>query len=101
MATRAERFKAESQRTRHEAPKVKKSRRIIDPAHTDTRNVTKRGDKGSSMALEDSMSGKPSRISTRASSHHGRSDTELQRVARENSLSPRARALRALVARKK
>lgn len=101
MATKAERFKAESQRTRHEAPKVRKPKRMIDPAHTDTRNVTKRGDKGPGMALEDSMSGRPSRISTRASLHHGRSDTELQRVARGNSLSPKARALRALVARKK
>ena len=101
MATKAERFKAESQRTRHEAPKVRKQKHLIDPAHTDTRNVTKRGDKGPSMALEDSMSGKPSRVSTRASSHHGRCDTEIMRAARAKSLSPKARALRAQVARKK
>jgi len=101
MATKAERFKAESQRTRHELPRVKKPKHIIDPAHTDTRNVTKRGDKGPSMALEDSMSGKPSRVSTRTSSHHGRSDTEIMRAARAKSLSPKARALRAQVARRK
>ncbi len=101
MATKAERFKAESQRTRHEAPRVKKPHRIIDPLHTDTRNVTKRGDKGPSMALEDSMSGRPSRVSTRPSAHHGRSDTAIQKAARDKSLSPKARALRALVGRKK
>ena len=101
MATKAERFRAESQRTRHEPPKVKKPHRILDPLHTDTRNVTKRGDKASSMALEDSMSGRPSRKSTRASAHHGRADTQIMKAARDKSLSPKARAFRALVARKK
>lgn len=101
MATKAQLFRAESQRTRHEAPRVKKSRHIIDPLHTDTRNVTKRGDKGPSMALEDSMSGKPSRVSTRPSSHHGRSDVGIMKAAREKSLSPKARAQRSQVARRK
>ena len=101
MATKAERFRAESQRTRHELPKVKKLHRILDPLHTDTRNVTKRGDKGPSMALEDSMSGRPSRVSTRPSAHHGRSDLGIMKTAREKSLSPKARALRAQVARRK
>ncbi len=101
MATKAERFRAESQRTRHEAPKVKKAHRILDPHHTDTRNVTKRGDKGPSMALEDSMSGRPSRVSTRPSSHHGRSDTGIMKAARDKSLSPKARAMRSQVGRKK
>ena len=101
MATKAQLFKAESQRTRHEAPQVKKPRRIIDPLHTDTRNVTKRADKEKGMALEDSMSGKPSRMSTRPSSHHGRADIGIIRAVRAKAMSPKARALRSQVARKK
>lgn len=101
MATKAEQFRAESQRTRHEAPKVKKPQRIIDPLHTDTRNVTKRADKATSMALEDSMSGKPSRKSTRTSSHHGRADTQIMKAALARSQTPKARALRSKVARRK
>lgn len=103
MATKAELFRAASQRTRHEAPKVKKPprRSIIDPLHTDTRNVTKRADKEKGMALEDSMSGRPSRKSTRASSHHGRADTAIVRAVRAKHQSAKSRAQRSLVARKK
>lgn len=101
MATKAELFRAESQRTRHEAPKVKKPRRIIDPLHTDTRNVTKRADKEKGMALEDSLSGTPSRKSTRPSSNHGRADTGIIRAVRAKNQTAKARAERAQVARKK
>lgn len=101
MSTRAQDFKSAQQRTRHLAPFVKKSKHVIDPLHTDTRNVTKRGDAKVGMALEDSMSGRPSRVSSRKSSHHGRSDTELQKTARVKSQTPAARAARAKVARRK
>ncbi|MFZ5442915.1 MAG: hypothetical protein ACOZQL_23115 [Myxococcota bacterium] len=101
MSTRAQDFRNEQQRQRHLAPKAVKPRRVVDPLHTDTRNVTKRGDKKVGMALEDSMSGRPSRVSSRPSSHHGRSDTELMKTARMKSMSPKARASRAKVARKK
>ncbi len=99
MSTRAQDFKAASQRTRHLAPTVKKPHRLLDPMHTDTRNVTKRNDKQVGMALEDSMNGHPSRKSTRASSNHGRCDTKLMRAARDRALSPKAQAARAQVAR--
>lgn len=101
MSTRAQDFRSEQQRQRHQAPKAVKPHRVVDPLHTDTRNVTKRGDKKVGMALEDSMSGRPSRVSSRKSSHHGRSDTELMRTARTKSLTPKARANRAKVARRK
>ncbi len=101
MATKAERFKAESQRTRHESPKVKKPRRIIDPLHTDTRNVTKRADKISSVVLEDSTSGTPSRKSTRKGVLGGRNDQQLMLAQRGKTTSPKARALRAQVSRRK
>jgi hypothetical protein len=100
MATKAERFRAESQRTKHKAPQVKKPKRPQDPAHTDTRNLTKRVDKREGPVLEDSMSGRPSRKSTRTSSHHGRSDTQIMRAARAKSFTPKARAERAQARRK-
>jgi hypothetical protein len=101
MATKAERFRAESQRTKHKAPKARKTRKIIDPLHTDTRNLTKRVGKREGPVLEDSMSGRPSRKSTRTSSHHGRSDTKLMRTAQLRALSPKSTAARARAARKK
>lgn len=100
MSTRAQDFKAEAQRTGAKKAAVAKERRVVDPRHTDTRNVTKRGDKQVGMALEDSESGRPSRKSTRASAHHGRADTEIMRAVRARSQTPKARALRAKAARR-
>lgn len=99
MATRAQNFRAQEQRKRHEAPKAKKPRRVVDPQHTDTRNVTKRAAKNANMALEDSMSGRPSRKSTRASLHHGRPDELIMRAHTAKTFSPKARAQRAQVER--
>lgn len=101
MATKAQNFRAAQQRTRHEPATPKKARRLIDPLHTDTRNVTKRQDKEAGMVLEDSMSGRPSRKSSRKSARHGRADTQLMRTARSKSQTPKARAQRAQVARSK
>ncbi len=101
MATKAELFRAESQRTKHLPPKAKKPLRRVDPRHTDSRNDRVRSDKAVGVVLEDSMSGTPSRKSTRKSSHHGRADTQIMRAARAKSQTPKARALRAKVQRKK
>lgn len=101
MATKAELFRAASQRTKHLPPKVKKPRRRVDARHTDTRNDRVRSDKAVGMVLEDSMSGRPSRKSTRKSSHHGRADAQIMRAVRAKSQTPKARAMRAKVQRKK
>jgi hypothetical protein len=100
MATKAELFRYEQQRSGAKKSKQVKKVHHLDPGHTDTRNVTKRGDKRSSVALEDSTSGRPSRKSTRKSAHGGRNDTELMRTARAKSQTPKARAQRAQVARR-
>lgn len=103
MATKAQLFRSETERsheTKPAAKRVVKARRVIDARHTDTRNVTKWGDKMVGMALEDSMSGRPSRKSSRKSAHGGRNDTELMRTARAKSQTPKARASRAKVARR-
>ena len=101
MATKAVLFKAESQRTKHKPPRIKKQPRLIDPHNTGTRNFTKRADKAVGMVLEDSLSGTPSRKSTRKASHGGRNDQQILRAVRGKLLSPQARAKRAQVARKK
>lgn len=101
MATKAELFKAESQRTRHEPPKVKKQPRHIDPHNTGTRNLTKRLDKAVGVVLEDSLSGTPSRKSTRKGSNGGRNDQQILRALRGKAMSPQGRAERAQVARRK
>lgn len=100
MATKAQQFRYEQERSGAKKSKKVKKEHHLDPAHTDSRNVTKRGDKQVGVALEDSMSGRPSRKSTRPSSHHGRNDTELMRTARAKSQTPKARAMRAKAARR-
>lgn len=100
MATKAQDFRRQAQRKgggTKQAPRA----RVHDPRHTDTRNVTVRGDKAVGMALEDSASGRPSRKSTRPSAHGGRNDVQLMKTAREASQTSRARAERAQVARRK
>lgn len=100
MSTRAEQFRYDQERAGPKLPKKQIKEHHLDPAHTMTRNVTKRGDKLSSAALEDSMSGRPSRKSTRASSHHGRTDTQIMQAVEARLLSPAAVAGRAKVARR-
>lgn len=99
MATKAQQFRHEMERsgTKQGARLIKLHTR--DPNHTMTLHVTKRGDKNASAALEDSESGRPSRKSTRPSSHHGRTDTKLAKAALEASMSPKAQATRAKTAR--
>lgn len=100
MATKAQQFRVEQIRAGPKKEKKLKKVHHLDPAHTDTRNVTKRGDKGPSAALEDSMSGRPSRKSTRPSSHHGRTDTKIAHAVLLASQTGKAQAARAKVARR-
>lgn len=100
MATKAQQFRHEQERLGPKKAKQVKKAHHLDPAHTDSRNVTKRGDKQVGMALEDSLSGRPSRKSSRKSSHGGRNDVELMRAARTASQSPKAQASRAKASRR-
>lgn len=100
MATKAQQFRSQAQRTSKKVAAPVKAKRVIDPKHTDTRNVTKWGDKQVGMALEDSMSGRPSRKSSRKSAHGGRNDTQIMRAAKARSQTPKAQAGRAKAARR-
>jgi hypothetical protein len=105
MATKAERFKAETQRsgpkkppqpkrrvTKDSPPDEVEGRRVDDPKHTASRTVSKRAGEKSEVAQEDSASGKPSRKSTRASANRGKPDSQLTRRAQRKVSSPKARS---------
>jgi hypothetical protein len=111
MATKAERFKARSERAaRAPQPKRRRLRRDIpvDTAQpgvsatdrkagggsTGTRNATTRVAKRGGPDLEDSATGKPSRKSTRGSSGRIKQATNLQRRAVRATHSPETRARR-------
>ncbi len=100
MATKAQQFRHEAERSGEKKSKKVLKEHHLDPAHTMSRNVTKWGDKNASAALEDSLSGTPSRKSTRPSAKHGRTDTKLMKAARDASMSPKAQATRAKTARR-
>ncbi len=105
MATRAERFKAEVERsgpkkaaqpkrkvTEKSAPAKKAGRRTDDKDHTATRNVSKSAAKKAEVALEDSESGRPSRKSTRSSANRAKPASNLTRRVKRKTASPESRA---------
>ncbi len=100
MATKAEKFRAQAERTGPKKGKTPRKIHTRDPGHTMTRTMTKRGDKGIGPVLEDSTSGRPSRRSTRTSQHHGRTDGGLIHAIQNERQTPKSKALRASVARR-
>ncbi len=105
MATKAERFKSETQRSGPKKPpqpkrRVKKDappdeaegRRVEDAATTAKRNVSKRAAKKAEVALEDSATGRPSRKSTRGSANRGKIASSLERRTQRKVSSPKARS---------
>jgi hypothetical protein len=100
MATKAELFRYQAERSGPKKAKHVAKVHHLDRAHTDTRNVTKWADRNASAAMEDSLSGRPSRKSTRPSSHHGRNDTQLIKAVRAALETSGSRAARAKLARR-
>jgi hypothetical protein len=105
MATKAERFKAEKERsgpkrspqpkrrvTKESPPAKKAGRRTVDPEHTATRTVSKSAARKAETALEDSASGTPSRKSTRSGANRSKPASNLARRATRKTASPEARA---------
>jgi hypothetical protein len=117
MASKAQRFKAEQQRTAN-PPKPKRPRRVrrdatvdtsqpgvsatdrkVGGGRTATRNLSARAAAKGGARLEDSATGKPSRKSTRKSTGVKRTSNLRQRAVRRTT-SPKARAARAVAAKK-
>jgi len=99
MATKAQSFKAATQREAHRPGTRKaKSKRRVPPVqavggeHTAARNVSNHAGRRGGAMLEDSANGKPSRKSTRASSDHTKRTTNLQLRETRKVTSPQARA---------
>jgi len=112
VATKAQRFKHESERSGPKrAPKPTRVKRVQGPdtslpgvsatdrrsggGHTAARNPSERAGRKASVTLEDSTSGRPSRKSTRASKNRGKSSEALQRKAQSQAQTPESRARRA------
>lgn len=94
MATRAEQYKSEMQRTHRDKagkPKAKKALRRRPATDSGARNLKGRAARKAVVATEESHSGKPSRKSSRPSAQHGKNSTVLEYVARLRSSSPQAR----------
>ncbi len=99
MATKAQSFRAQTQRDAHR-PQPKKPARgrqappvqAVGGEHTATRNVSGHAGRRGGAALEDSANGKPSRKSTRGSSDHTKRTTNLQLRETRKVTSPQARA---------
>ncbi len=92
MATKAQRFRSEAERSGNKQPKTKKTyERSHEPrlSHNDARRVDPR----SSYALEETR-GRASRKSTRGSSNRIKTDSALRITARVRNASPEARAQR-------
>src|SRR5271157_578760 len=97
MATRAEQFRSESQRTSHpkrtSVRKPRKSAWSHDKAHA--------GSKATHAKEEPRIEGRPSRESTRGSANRAKADTAHNLTEAKRQNSPEARARRALAKNKK
>jgi hypothetical protein len=116
MATKAQAFRAEEQRSarvqkpKAAAPKKRRSNgvdtsqpgvsatdRKVGGGSTATRNASNRAKAKGGAKLEDSATGKPSRKSTRKSEGHAERTSKLRQRAVTKARSPKARAARARV----
>ena len=86
MATKAERFRYEPERSK--PPRAKKpapAKKRRDTADAGARNLKKSAGKKAAVVTEESRSGKRSRKSTRPASHHGKNSTMLEYAERLQS----------------
>lgn len=103
MATKAERFRYESERSGPKKPKLPRTPRRAKPADTSMPGVSAsdrraggrtesiRAGKKAQYALEDSA-GKPSRKSTRKASNRQKTDSQMRVKRRTAEVSPETRA---------
>jgi hypothetical protein len=103
MATKAEQFKALVQRSghrhalqsEHKRPILSEETRRALPNPEAVRNLSLRAGRKAEVRLEGSLSGRPSRKSTRRSANKGRLATNLERRQIRRASSPQSRAARA------
>ncbi|MBL8955094.1 MAG: hypothetical protein JNK82_30235 [Myxococcaceae bacterium] len=92
MATKAQLFRYETERSHpKQAPRTPRPPKRRSTPDGGARNVSLRAGKKAAVATEASLSGRPSRKSSRPSAHHGKNSTVLEYAARLRSMSPTAR----------
>ncbi len=92
MSTKSQRYRAEQERTRAAAPKGKKRVELRRPSpDSGARNLKTKAGKNAPVVTEVSLSGRPSRKSTRAGVHHGKPSASLDYAARQVSFTPQHR----------
>jgi hypothetical protein len=95
MATRAERFRYEAERSKpNKAPRPPRPPKRRDTTDDGARNLSLAAGKKAGVVTEESHTGHASRKSGRASAHHGKNSTVLEYVARVRSAQPQARHAR-------
>ncbi len=95
MATRAERYRYEAERSgpkKPPQPRRKAKRRGLEDAGG--RNLSLHAERKAAVTIEESRSGKPSRKSTRGSENHGKNTAQLEYARRVRGQQPQARHTR-------
>jgi hypothetical protein len=113
MATKAERFRSKTERSGAKRAKMPSRPRRDQPIDTSkpgvnatdrkagagqstaARNLSRRAGRKASVALEGSLTDRPSRKSTRKSANRSKPDSNLQRRETRRTSSPKTRATRA------
>lgn len=92
MATKAQQFRREAERTKPKraATPPRGAKRRTPATEAGARNLSLRAGKKATVASEESRSGKRSRKSSRPSAHRGKNSTVLEYVARMKSETPHA-----------
>ena len=93
MATKAEKFRYEVERSKTPKlkPKPRRPPKRIETTGEGTQNLSAHAGKKALVATEESHSGKRSRKASRTSAHHGKNSTVLEYVARMKNESPQVR----------
>jgi hypothetical protein len=89
MATKAQQFRYEQERSgRKKAPARRGASNRASGSDAGARNLSRRAGRFARVASEESLSGKPSRKSSRPSQHHGKNSTVLEYASRLRSERP-------------
>jgi hypothetical protein len=89
MATKAELYRYEAQRGgAKKPPQKRRTFKRQDTNDAGARNLSRRAEGKARVTIEESLSGRPSRKSSRPSEHKGKNSTVLEYAARMKSQRP-------------
>lgn len=93
MATKAQQFRYLAERSKPPKKPARRRPAVKSAAQVENglANMSKHAEKKALVSIEESLSGKPSRKSTRASAHHGKNSTMLEYATRQKLATPASR----------